>query len=222
MNPKPVVRLASSAALCACFGSAAFANFVMNGSFETNTAGTTVYNMSNGFASTTVGSLTAFGPADEIDLMENSSNSFGLPAVAGIYKLGIHNVAAGAATRDEFNLALTGPLSAGTYTLSFWAQSVLDFDPDLGNVEVYLGSAAGSLGTLVYTTPTLTTGWVNYTTTVTAVGGETYLGMAVATGGETWAHIDDVSLVPEPGTMIALGAGLAALAARRRNRARAA
>jgi hypothetical protein len=212
-----VVALSIFAALMA---SAARANLVVNGSFESTVSGTTIYNMSNGFASGEVTALTAFGGADEIDLMENSTNIYGSPAVDGVMKLGIHNQLATSGPRDEFTLALTAPLSAGTYTLSFYAQSVTDFDPDLGNVEVGLSGTSSALGTLVYTTPTLSTAWTQYTTTVTAVGGESYLSMAVAYSGETWAHIDDIQLelVPEPATFVAMGASLAALAAHRRRR----
>lgn len=192
----------------------ASANMIINGSFESNTVGTTAYNMSNGSFTAGVTAVTGYGAAAEIDLMENSSNTFGLAATDGIYKLGIHTTAVGG-SQDEFTFDLSSGITAGTmYTLSFMAHAVTDFDPGLNGVEVGISSSPSSFGTLVYSTGALgTAAWGTYGTTFTASVSGTHLSVRSFGGEETWSHIDafDLEVVPEPATMVAMGAGLLAM-----------
>lgn len=198
---------------------AASANLILNGSFESNTAGTTVYNMDNVSASSIVADINAYGAAAEIDLMETVSDIYGLDPIHGSYKLGIHTVTPGGA-QDEFSFDLSSGIVAGTdYDLSFYAHAVTDFDPGTNGVEIGVSTSATSFGTLVYSTGALsTTAWGLYSTTFTAPISGAYLTVRSYGGEETWSHIDgfDLTVVPEPTSLVVLGVGALALLRRRR------
>src|SRR5262245_20867910 len=83
-------RLFAALLAAIAFASSADAqNLIINGSFETNTAGVTSYNLSNAAFNATVGSATAFGTAEEIDLITFGS-PYGSPPQDGSWKLAIH------------------------------------------------------------------------------------------------------------------------------------
>ncbi len=189
-------------------------NLIINGSFEDNTAGGTMFNMDNATFNVTVDDATAFGDAQEIDLMLGAP--FGLMPVDGDYKLAIHRQSGGPV--DAFSFDLTGGLVAGNvYTIDFWAQAVTDFDSGNDPIEIGISGSASSFGTLVYTTAALSTNsWVNYTSTFTAPINADYLTVMNATGAGTWAHIDAFTLVPAPGALALLSMGGLALTRRRR------
>ena len=65
-----------------------YANLLLNGDFETNTASGTMFNMSNANFTATVSAATAFGSAEEIDLV--TGTDFGIAPQSGSWKLGIH------------------------------------------------------------------------------------------------------------------------------------
>jgi hypothetical protein len=191
-------------------------NIIKNGSFENNSAGGTMFNMTNATFNATVNDATAFGAANEIDIMQGAP--YGLAPVDGQYKLGIHKQSGGPI--DAFSFDLTaGIVSGNSYTLDFWAHAATDFDPGTQPIEVGISTSASSFGTLVYTTGALTTGsWTNYTTNVIAPINASYVTVRSTTGQETWAHIDDFSFsVPAPGSLALLGA--ASLVCIRRRRA---
>lgn len=190
-------------------------NLIKNGSFENNNAGATVFNMTNATFNATVNDATAFGSAQEIDLMFGAP--YGLVPVHGDFKLGIHKQSGGPV--DAFSFDLTGGIVAGSsYDLDFWAHAATDFDPGTEPIEIGISSSSVSFGTLVYTSGALATGsWTNFTNTFIAPVNASYVTVRNSSGTETWAHIDDFSLtlVPSPTTLAPLGA-MALLAARRR------
>jgi len=192
-------------------------NLILNGSFEMNSATETMFNMSNGTFNSVVADATAFGDAEEIDLMLGAP--YGLPPVDGKWKLGIHRQSVGGAT-DAFAFHLSSPLVAGeVYHLDFYAHAETSFDPDVGPVEIGLSSSATSFGTLLFSTGALsTTSWTHFTHSFMAPSSASFVTVQVG-DTETWAHIDNFTLVPEPASMLACGIGLAILAARRRVKA---
>ena len=193
-------------------------NLILNGSFEDNTAGGTVFNMSNVEFNATVASATAFGDAEEIDLMDSSSG-FGLAPVHGDFKLGIHRVSVEGGT-DAFSFDLSSSIVAGTtYTIDFWADAETTFDPGTGPIEIGISSSATSFGTLVFTSGSLSTGtWSHFISDFVAPVSGDFLTVLPSTSEETWAHIDDFSLTIVPGPATAALLGLGGLLATRRRR----
>jgi hypothetical protein len=116
-------------------------------------------------------------------------------------------------------------VSGETYTISFnWsAYRVSGAANSQGGVfsvvvngTLYGTQAAGSTGA---TTPKY--GFVNVNYTATSTGPHT-IGARITrpftVPADLYQVVDNFAIVPEPGTMIALGAGLAAMAARRRRK----
>lgn len=127
-------------------GSAAHANLILNGSFENNTAIGTMFNMSNATFNSVVANATAFGTAQEIDLV--TGTSFGILPQHGNWKLGIHTQSTGA--YDAFSLDTSSPVVAGqSYTLSFYTAQ-LGGSP-AGNLEIGLSTSASSFGAVIFT-----------------------------------------------------------------------
>lgn len=209
-------NILSAAALAACtLATAAMGqNLILNGSFEDNTAGGDLFNMDNATFNVTVDDATAFGDAQEIDIMFGAP--YGLMPVDGDYKLAIHRQTGGPVDAFSFDLS-SGLVAGNVYTVDFWAQAVTDFGGGSDPIEIGISSSASSFGTLVYATPGLSTSsWVNYTSTFTAPIDADYLTVMNSAAGETWAHIDAFTLVPAPGTLALLGMGGLAITRRRR------
>jgi hypothetical protein len=207
MNTRSIV-IALGALAFACAPVAHGQNLILNGSFEDNTANVTMFNMSNAEFNAIVANATAFGDAEEIDLILGTGG-FGLAPIDGDWKLAIHRQAGGAT--DAFSFDLMNSIVAGTtYRLEFWAHAVTDFDPGTEPVQIGISTSATSFGTLVFATGQLSVGsWTQYIADFTAPINADYLTVQNAPGTQTWAHIDAFSLtvVPAPSAfaMLALG-----------------
>ena len=164
-------------------------NLILNGDFETYTGGGCDTNMANGTFTAQMANATGFGEASELDVDTNPP-CYGLPAISGSRKTGLHTQTAGGPA-DAFSLDLATPLVAGqSYSLSFSAHAVIEFDPDFGSVEVGISENPADFGTLVFTgTLTSAMSWHNFSTTFTAPIAGAYL--TVREGPEeAWSHVD--------------------------------
>lgn len=202
------------------FVGSASGNLIVNGSFESNTAESTIFNMLNSSFDGKVNNVTAFGGAEEIDLI-TFGGGFGLDPVDGNWHLAV--VASITGTEDAFSFDLTSSLSAGVaYNLSFWASANSSFGLGAEPLEVGLSSTSTSFGTLVFNTGILPTDtWTFYSTTFVAPVSGNFL--TVRPSGapiSTWVHLDDfqLSAVPEPGSLALLSVVGSYVLFRRRNR----
>jgi len=181
-------------------GLSARGNMILNGSFETNAAGSTRYNMANSTFNSIVGSATAFGTAEEIDLI--AGNPYGSVPQNGNWKLALHTRSA--AEYDAFSFSLSQPVLSGqTYVLDFYAQAVLNFTPTIGAVEVGLSNSPTSFGTTIFSGTPLSSanGWTHFSTIFLAPSNAQFLTVQTGSNFPTWDHIDNFSLavlVPEP------------------------
>jgi hypothetical protein len=171
---------------------------ILNGDFENHTFGPGChFNLSNDNFNLGVSSATAFGDAQEIDLMADGTCSYGLPPQSGETKLGIHRQGAGQPV-DAFSFDLSAPIVAGEpYKIEFYAHAELDFDPDIGDVEIGISTSPTSFGTLVFSGTPLTTGWTLLSATFLAPIAASHLTVRVQDGVDAWVHIDNFSLVPD-------------------------
>ena len=82
----PTLALAAAAAALLLGAGAAQASLVLNGSFEANSAGGTVFNPGNATLNALVPNVTAFGARQGIDL-QTVGSGYGLAPVDGRWKL---------------------------------------------------------------------------------------------------------------------------------------
>jgi hypothetical protein len=172
-------------------------NLILNGDFEVVALAPYCYfNQSNAVVTSALPGITAYGPASEIDIMNDGTSCGYLgPPQSGTSKIAIHRQSAGG-IGDEFSFTLSAPIIAGNiYTVSFYAWSSLVNDPDVGAVDIGISGSATSFGTQVYSgIPTLT-GWTPLGGTFTAPVNANYLTVRVALNAEAWIHIDNFILV---------------------------
>jgi hypothetical protein len=208
--------LAASIAL-ALLTSQARGNLVLNGDFENNSAASSIFNMSNSSFDAVVADATAFGTAEELDLV--TGNDFGIPPQSGNWKVGLHTQPIG--TFDAFSLTLSSALVVGeSYNLKFYAAADINF---LSGVDVGLSTSATDFGTLHFIAlPASVTDWTEYNFSFVASSAATFLTVQSITPDEFYTFVDNFSLnsaVPEPsalamGTMAA-AAGLGLMHRRR-------
>src|SRR4051794_38380890 len=80
-------------------------NLILNGDFEHNGATVTEYNLDNATFNAHVYHCTAFGTAQEIDLI--TGHPYGLPPQSGSWKLALHREYNG--PNDAFSFNLSAP-----------------------------------------------------------------------------------------------------------------
>jgi hypothetical protein len=195
------------------------ASIILNGSFENNSAASTQFNMSNAAFSATVADATAFGAAQEIDLV--TGLDFGIAPIDGDWKLGLHTQVS--LIQDAFSMSLSSGIVAGTsYDLSF-SGALLGFGSIAGNIEIGVSNSASAFGTLVFAgTPASDLFWSSFASTFVAPVSGSFLTVRTEAQPNVYVFVDDFSLdasgdpVPEPATLFLLGSGLLGLAARRR------
>ena len=196
------------------------ANIILNGDFEINsTVGVSVYNMDNALFNTTVASATAFGGAQEIDLI-TAGSPYGLAPESGNWKLAIHRSSSG--ENDAFSFTLGSAIVAGqNYILDFYAQRVITFDAGNGAIQIGVSSSPTSFGTLVFSGVADSDAWTHFNQAFQSpVNGQYLTVQTDPNAAPTWNHLDNFSLteVPEPAALSLFAAGVAATLARRRTK----
>jgi hypothetical protein len=169
----------------------------MNGDFEVNQAIGCDFNLTNAAFDAEVAHATAFGTADEIDVMRSATGCGYIAPYSGITKVAIHRQSVPNGKYDAFSLDLSMPVVAGQkYHLQFFAYADTLSEPNTGAVEVGLSSSPTDFGTLVATGyPGSSYMWYQFDFDITAPITGGYL--TVREGDFlAWDHIDTFSLVP--------------------------
>lgn len=207
--------------ICASFfGNAAYANLIINGDFESNSFGATSFNLNNAAFTAGMNNATAFGGAQEIDVV--TGTSLGIAPQSGSWKVGVHDQT-GTLPFDSFSLDLSSSTIVGTvYTLSFWLAG--QGGSALGPLEIGLSSSASSFGSLITSASAASASdWTMLSTTFTASSAASFLTFAPT--ADSYVFIDNISLtgepgtVPTPATLALFGLGLAGLGWSRRKKA---
>ena len=180
------------------------AEMILNGDFENNTASGIDYNMTNSEFNATVADATAFGTAEEIDIITGNSVEF--PPQSGNWNLHIHTQRPSLSDKyDAFSLDLSSPVFAGSsYTLSFYAANYI------GDVQVGLSNSATDFGTLIFSERPNPGAWTFFSTSFEAPSNASFLTVRNELSREVRTSVDNFSLVPVPEpsalTLLALGA----------------
>lgn len=173
-------------------------NLILNGDFEDSTIDPGCnFNLANDVVTAGMANITAFGDAEEIDVMNDGTDcGYAGPPQSGVSKLALHRAGIGGPV-DAFSFELSEALVTGeTYTIEFYAWANRDFDPDIGAVEIGASSSAASFGALVFTSGLPTeTEWTLMSGSFAAPSAATYLTVRVEANADAWNHIDNFSLI---------------------------
>lgn len=221
MSKQSTLRLIAVAAATLLAASAQSASLVVNGSFESNTAGTTKFNPSNAVFNALMSGVTAYGTREGIDI-QTFNSGYGQAPQEGAWKVSPANQAGGQS--EEFSMTLAGPLTPGaSYDLSFAIERLASGQFNGGTVEVGVSTTATSFGTQIASATAPANGWLLASGSFLAPTAASYLTVRVITTFG-WVGLDNFVLsaspIPEPASAALLGAGLAAIVfwrARRRS-----
>jgi hypothetical protein len=182
------------------------ANLILNGDFENNYfyVRGCHFNLSNTTVSNAMVNVKAFGRANEIDVMNDSTScSYAGPPQSGITKLAIVGRPDGQGG-DEIAFDISPPVAFGNaYTVTFYAWCGVTSNPNIGAVEIGLSSSASAFGTSVFSGVPATNGWTLLTTTFIAPVNAAFMTVRVDPTTVGWVHIDNFSLVAGGATPVA-------------------
>lgn len=183
------------------------AQTILNGSFESNTAGADLINLSNASFNSIVQNSVAFGSYGDMDLI-TSSTYCGGPTSGNWY------VALTGSGTDAFSMKLSAPLTAGAvYSLTF-SDHACGSPYSIGPCPVQIGVSAtpNSFGTAVYTAPTPVLGaWTARSTQFTAPLSAQYITVQLFGGAlQNWTQVDNfvLSAAPLPVELISFTANV--------------
>lgn len=172
-------------------------NLVVNGDFESSSlAPGCWWNLENAPVTAGLAGITAWGPAAEIDYVNNGTGCeyISLPH-QGQAQLGIH-LQDESFFGDGFCFELTAPVHAGeAYVLSFFVMANTSFEVGIGAVEVGLSNDAASFGTLLVSAAGNTAEWTYVEHEFVAAQDADFLCVQPAAGVPAWNLLDDFSLV---------------------------
>lgn len=157
----------------------------LNGSFEINTSGAWCnYNLANTTFNALMTNNTAYGTANETDIMIDGCYVVGIPN--GTYAVGIAGW-----PQDEIALRLSAPLVAGnSYTMSFWVRADINFRPR-GDIEIGLSTTNTTFGTLINTSTTVAAAWAYRSFSFIAPNNGQFITVRnISDGVVHWNHID--------------------------------
>jgi len=180
-----------------CFR-AIFAQTILNGSFEINTAGVDQLNLQNAQYNSFMSNSTAFGDWNGGGPGGGNIDIIGSSHYCGQAQCGNWFVALTSGGTDAISLQLSSPLIAGnTYTISFYDRSCTPFPPGEG-VEVGVSNLNNHFGTLVYAAPVTAydAGWTQRI--FSFVAPDTALYITVRCGGVShqlpWTQVDNFTI----------------------------
>jgi hypothetical protein len=165
----------------------------LNPSFEAVVGGACQYNIPNATFNANMANCTAFGVASQLDII-NSGCGFGT-AQSGSYfvalAIDITNT-----QNDAFTMTLSAPLVMGnSYTLTYYDKADPGYATNL--MQVGISTAAGTFGSLIYTSPLPTMGvWTLRTVNFVAPNNGQYLSMRTVVGSYGWNHVDNFQITP--------------------------
>jgi hypothetical protein len=200
--------------------SAHSASILVNGSFESNSAGSTIFNPGNGTFNAAMNAVTAYGSRQGIDI-QTFGSGYGQAPQNGSWKVSPASDAGG--QTEEFSMNLTGQMIAGaSYALSFYIERLGNGPFDGGTVQIGVSSSASNFGTQVASATAPGSGWLLSTTSFVSPISASYLTVRLATVQSSWVGLDNFSLtgptapIPEPATaaLLLVGLGLFTMRAR--------
>jgi hypothetical protein len=110
---------------------------------------------------------------------------------------------------DAFAFSLSSGIVAGTrYGIQFDANTVTDFDPNNGAIQIGVSNDASSFGTLVFSGFGNVGSWANVSGSFVAPTDGAFLTVRNDPTVEgSWVHVDRFNLeaVPEPSSLVAMG-----------------
>ncbi len=170
------------------------AQSIMNGGFESNTAGgTSRYNLNNISFNYYMSDVTSFGGSSAEGDIIHTSSSYGNPR-SGSYCLGM----VGGPNEDSIALHLSCPLTSGnSYTLTFYVYRSTSFSSIVDTSYIGVSTSNTTFGTQVgVVVPASTTAsWQQRTITFTAPNNGQYITICGKTSGvNSWRWFDDFSL----------------------------
>lgn len=195
-------------------------NIIINGGFETNSAGSTQFNLSNASFSATVANATGFGTANEIDLF-TPDNDYYMTPQAGNWSVVLHKKIAG--NPDAFSFNLSSPVLSGTsYLLSFYAFSDRNIP---SQVLIGLSNSATNFGTQVFSATPSMTNWQHFTYSFTPNINALFFTVSAGATLNGVTNVDSFSLtpstsvsIPEPSSILLLAGWATASCFRRKTR----
>lgn len=167
-------------------------NLVLNGDFESNTSSGCDYNLPNATFTSKMSNCYAYGPQNEIDIMDGSC--YGPTGPVGSTKISLANDTG--TSVDALTMALSGALTVGqSYTLRVYLYAHIEsWAPSPLPIEIGVSTSASAQGTVVATFTPSTGVFTEYTATFAAPIAATHLSLQVVPFVDGWTHVDGVVL----------------------------
>lgn len=174
-----------------------FAQSILNGDFEINTASADVMSYPNTTYNSYMAYSTAFGTADQIDIL--TSDHCGL-AQHGNWYLGLAYKSLSGNT-DALSLELSNELVCGNiYTITYHDRGCTEGSTGIVALDIGVSPSSNNFGTLVFQgTLPIDSVWSEKSFSFIAPTNGLYITIRAAIGSFTsdWIHVDNFTLTPE-------------------------